>query len=156
LTAVSIVANIHCINLLLHIPLKSANRHFTLFKVITVPTLISPDKFAQYIVDFSYFGLQVNQRAYLMLTETDYNHCKKSSITICPAVTSVHSAQTMTCLSSLFSRVQILIVSADENCFFSTEHLLFNTTEIYGFSTFQRGTGFHYDVPTHGTRYTAR
>jgi len=30
MTAVSIVANTHCINLLLHIPLKSANRHFTL------------------------------------------------------------------------------------------------------------------------------
>jgi len=40
MTAVSIVANTHCINLLLHIPLKSANRHFTLFKVITLPTRI--------------------------------------------------------------------------------------------------------------------
>ena len=41
------VANTHCINLLLHIPLKSANRHFTLFKVTTLPTLVSSDKFAQ-------------------------------------------------------------------------------------------------------------
>jgi len=41
LTAVSIVANTHCMNLLLHIPLKSANRHFTLVKVITLPTHIS-------------------------------------------------------------------------------------------------------------------
>jgi len=46
MTAVSIVANTHCKNLLLHIPLKSANRHFTLFKVITLPTLVSSDKFA--------------------------------------------------------------------------------------------------------------
>jgi len=43
LTAVSIVANTHCINLLLHIPLKSANRNFILFKVITLPTTVSPD-----------------------------------------------------------------------------------------------------------------
>ena len=83
LTAVSIVANTHCINLLLHITLKAANRHFTLFKVITLPTLLSPDKFAQYIIDFLYFGLQISQRAYLMLTETDYSHCeKKGTITI--------------------------------------------------------------------------
>jgi len=37
-----------------------------------------------------------------MLTETDYSHCKTGSITICPANTPVYSAQTMTCLSSLF------------------------------------------------------
>ena len=39
LTAVFIVANTHCINLLLHIPLKSAICHFTLFKVITLPCI---------------------------------------------------------------------------------------------------------------------
>jgi len=32
-----------------------------------------------YIVDFLYFGLQISQRAYLMLTETDYSHCKKAA-----------------------------------------------------------------------------
>ena len=95
MTAVSIVANTHCINLL-HITLKSANRHFTL------PTLVSSEKFAQYIVDYSYFALQISQRAYLMLTETDYSHCKKGSITICPANMPVYSTQTMTYLSSLY------------------------------------------------------
>jgi len=101
MTAVSIVANTHCINLLFHVPLKSANRYFTLFKVITLPTLVSSDKFAQYVVDYSYFGLQISHRAYLMLTETAYSHCKKGSITICPANMPVYSTQTMTCLSSL-------------------------------------------------------
>jgi len=68
-----------------------------------LPTLVFFYKFAQYVVDFSYFGLQVSQRAYLMLTEADYSHCeKKGSITICPAVTPVYSAQTVTFLSSLF------------------------------------------------------
>jgi len=77
--------------------------YFTLFKVITLPTLVSPDNFVQYIVDFPYFGLQVSQCAYLMLTEAEYSNCKKKgSITICPAVTPVYRAQTVTCLSSLF------------------------------------------------------
>ena len=54
LTAVSILANTHWTNLLLHIPLKSANRHFTLFKVIILPSLVFSDKFAKYIVDYSF------------------------------------------------------------------------------------------------------
>ena len=95
LTAVSIVSNNHCIKLLLHISLKSANHHFTLFKLINLPTLVFSEKFTQYIVDYSYF-------AYLMLTETDYRHCKKGSITIRPANTPVYSAQTLMCMSSLF------------------------------------------------------
>jgi len=33
MTAASIVANTHCINLLLHVPLKSTNRHFNLFNI---------------------------------------------------------------------------------------------------------------------------
>ena len=105
LTAVTIVANTHYINLLLHTPLKSASRHFTLFKVINFPNLVSPNKRAQYTVDYSYFGSQISQRVYLMLTETDYSRCKKGSITICPANTPVYSAQTVTCLSSLFFQI---------------------------------------------------
>jgi hypothetical protein len=77
LTTVSVVANTLCINLLLNVPLKSANRYFTFFKVISLPTRVSSDKFVQYSVDYSYLGLQNRQRAYLMLTERDYSHCKK-------------------------------------------------------------------------------
>ena len=101
--ALSILANTHCINLLLHILWKSSHFHFILFKVITFPTLLSSDTFAHYILDFAYYGLQVSQCAYLMLTEAEYSNCKKKgSITICPAVTPVYRAQTVTCLSSLF------------------------------------------------------
>ena len=57
LTAVYIVANTHYINLLLDILLKSANGHFTLFKIITLPTLVSPDKFAQYICQLLVFWI---------------------------------------------------------------------------------------------------
>ena len=101
-TPVSIVANTHFIDLLLNIPLKSANSYFTLFKVINFPTHVFSDKFSQYFIDYSYFGLQNSQRAYLRLTETDYVHCEKGSITICPANTPVYNTQTVTCLSSLF------------------------------------------------------
>jgi hypothetical protein len=41
LVTVSVVANAHSINLLLNVPLKPANRHFTLFKIIALPIRIS-------------------------------------------------------------------------------------------------------------------
>ena len=151
----SIVANTHCINLLLNIPLKSANCYFALFKVISLPTRISSDKFVQYSIDYLYFGLQNSQRPYLMLTETDYSHCKQGSITICPANTPVYNAQWRVCLV-FFSRVQILTVSANEKCFFSTKLLLFNIMEKYGLFTFQRDTRFHCDALAPMTRYTAQ
>ena len=68
-----------------------------------MPTDVSPDKFAQYIVEFAYFRLKVSQLAFLMHTEADYSHCKKKdSITLCAAVTPVYNAQRVTFLSSLF------------------------------------------------------
>ena len=74
LTTVSVVANTHCIHLLLNVPLKSANRYFTLYKVISLPTRMSSDKFVHYSVDYSYLGLQNRQLAYVMLTEANYSH----------------------------------------------------------------------------------
>ena len=147
LTAVSIVVNTDRIKLL-HIHLKSA---VTLFKVITLSSLVSFDKFAQYIVDYSYFEVQNSHRSYLMLTENDYS----KAASLCPANTPVYSTHTVTCLSSLFFH-GINIVSADNKCFFSTWHPHFNVMEKYGFTTFQRGTGLPCDAPTPRTRYTAR
>ena len=102
LAAVSVVDNAHCVNIVLNVPLKSANRHFTLFRIVTLPTQITSDKFAQFQVDYDYFGLQHSQRGYILLTEASYNHCKRASLTICPADTPVYSAQTLTCEASLF------------------------------------------------------
>ena len=48
LTAVFIVANTHCNNLLLNILLKSTNPCFTLFKVISLPTRVFSDEFVEY------------------------------------------------------------------------------------------------------------
>jgi len=71
-----------------------------------------------------------------MLTETDYSHCEKAVPLYAQLSRQciVHR-QWRVCLA-FSSRVQILTVSADENFFFSAEHLLFSTTEIYGFFQF--------------------
>jgi hypothetical protein len=49
LAKVSVVANMHCIKLIVSVPLKTAISHFTLFRIITVPNRISSDKFVQYL-----------------------------------------------------------------------------------------------------------
>ena len=71
--------------LALNVPLQTANRHFTLFRAITLPIRVTFDKFIQYSVDFEYFGLQHTQQSYLLLSEASFNRCTKGSIVICPA-----------------------------------------------------------------------
>ena len=49
LTKVSIIANVHSINLVMTIPLKTADSYFTLFKLIALPTQISPGRFVKFV-----------------------------------------------------------------------------------------------------------
>jgi hypothetical protein len=102
LTIFSVVANAHSINLLLNVPLKPANRHFTLFKIIALPICISSDKYVQYVIDHSYLGVQHSQQAYILLSEMDFNRCKKSSFTIYPADIALYQAQALMCEFSLY------------------------------------------------------
>jgi len=84
LSKVSIVANSHSIKLILHIPFKSVNHSFTLYKIIMLPERISSDKFVQYVIDYTYLAIQVSQHGYMPFTEKDYSKCVTSSITVCP------------------------------------------------------------------------
>jgi len=45
LVKVSVAATPHCIKLIIGVPLKSTNRHFTLYKVFTLPERISSNRF---------------------------------------------------------------------------------------------------------------
>ena len=58
LTKVCVVANVHSVNLVLTTPLKTTDSHFTLFRLIVLPTQISLDKFVKFSVDFNFFALQ--------------------------------------------------------------------------------------------------
>jgi len=66
---VSIFANSNCIKLIVHIPLKSADHSFTLYKIIILPERISSDKFVQYATDYPYLAIQVSQRGYIPFRE---------------------------------------------------------------------------------------
>ena len=65
LIKVSVIANAHCVHLILSVPLQSADRHYTLFRIITLPIRVTSDKFIQYCVDYTYFGLERNEQNYL-------------------------------------------------------------------------------------------
>jgi hypothetical protein len=67
------------------VPLKSANRYFPLFNIVTLPAYVTSGKFVQYQVDYEYFGLQHSQRGYVLLSEASFDLCKRGEITICSA-----------------------------------------------------------------------
>jgi len=99
---VSIIANSHSIKLILHIPLKSVDHSFTLYEIIILPERISPNRFVQYAVDYSYLAIQVSQHGYIPFTEKDYSKCVTSSITVCPLDSAIVNTQRLTCAASLF------------------------------------------------------
>jgi len=102
LVKVSVAATHHCIQFIICVPLKSTDRHFTLYKIVTLPERISSNRFVQYLVDYPYFGIHNNQLDYLLLTEEQYNHCTSGSIVICPLYTAIYNARTLSCASSLY------------------------------------------------------
>jgi len=55
---VSMITNAHHIKLIVNVPLKTFNQDFALYRLITLPERVSDDKFVQYSVEFSFFGLQ--------------------------------------------------------------------------------------------------
>ena len=100
------VANAHCIHLILNVPLQSADRHYTLFRIITLPIRVTSDKFIQYFVDYTYIGIQHNEQNYLLLTEASFSRCNKGSIVTCKADIAVFDSQTNTCESSFFFKAE--------------------------------------------------
>jgi len=98
----SIVDNFHCIKLIIHIPLKSVDNSFTLYKIIILPERISPGKFVRYATDYTYLSIQVSQHGYILFTQKDYNKCVTSSIILYPLDSAVFNTQRPTWAASLF------------------------------------------------------
>jgi len=63
---------------------------------------LSHDSFLRYELEYSYFGLAVDQRDFTLLTEADLQRCTTSSVTICPAEVPFYHAQLLTCEGSVF------------------------------------------------------
>ena len=102
LISVTLVGDIHCVKIMLNIPLKTVNRHFLLYKEIVFPTRISGDKFVMYSIEHSYLGIDDKRHDFILFTQADLGRCIVKRITICPANIAVYTSQKMTYLSSIY------------------------------------------------------
>jgi len=93
LVKVAVIGNARCIKLIVNVPLKTVSRYFVLYKIIALPVRISGDTFAQYSLDFLYFGLDNIQLNYILFTEADLSSCSKTSVIVCPAKEAIYSTQ---------------------------------------------------------------
>jgi len=74
-----VVGNTHRMKITISIHLKLINEHFLLYKLIVMPKSVSEDKFIKYLPEFSYFGLSVSRREYILLTAAYLKaiHCRQ-------------------------------------------------------------------------------
>jgi hypothetical protein len=87
LIKVAIVGTLRNVKLIMYVLIKTANQHFTVYKIIALPNHIGKDKFVLYQFDFPYFIIGSSQRDYALLTETELQQCTTSTITVCPVST---------------------------------------------------------------------
>jgi len=90
LITVTVLENVHSVKIVIHAPLKTVDRHFTMYKLFVFPARISDNKFVKYSIEFHYFGLSDYQHDFILLTEADLSHCKLNGITLCPADVAIH------------------------------------------------------------------
>jgi len=55
LVKVALIGNAHGVQLVLSVPLKTAEQLFSLFKILVFPMRLSPDTFSKYQLDYHYF-----------------------------------------------------------------------------------------------------
>ena len=91
----AIVGDPYHIKIILNVPLKQANRHFILYKILALPIQISNGTFAQYLPEFLHFGTDHIQRSYILFTEAEFGYCTQSNIAICPANKAIYSRQVL-------------------------------------------------------------
>jgi len=101
LITVTVLGNVHSVKIVIHVPLKTVDQHFAIYKLFVFPTRIC-DKLVKYSIEFPYFCLSDNQHNFMLLTEADLCHCKINGITVCPSDVAIYNSQTLNCESSLF------------------------------------------------------
>ena len=100
LIKVTAVDTAHGIKSILKVPLKPESQHFTLSRIIALPTRILNVTFALYQLEYNYFGL--SHRDYILMTAADVQKCDAGSITICPADRALYEIRSITYKSKLY------------------------------------------------------
>jgi len=101
LIKVTAVDTAYGIKLILEVPLKTESQHFTLFRIIALPTRVLNEPFALYQLEYN-IGLSYSQRYYILMTAADVQKCSTGSIAICPADRALYDIRSITCESKLY------------------------------------------------------
>ena len=70
----------HHVKIILNVPLKTANRHFVLYKILTFPTRIFNDTFVQYLPEFLFYSIDTVQHNCILFTEAELSHCTRAAL----------------------------------------------------------------------------
>jgi hypothetical protein len=102
-TKVLVYANHHTIRVIIDVSLKSFDRYYSLYKLITLPTKIA--NFSNYVLietDFPYFMLENAKQHYLRVSEEEIQKGKGNAFAICPVDQAVLNTTVKTCESSFY------------------------------------------------------
>jgi hypothetical protein len=100
---ISVFADHHSIKLVLLLPLKTFERHFYLYKLITFPYKVpSLGSYVQLTAEYENLVLDDSNQRFLLWNEADIRKCKGKNIMVCPVDRPVFSRNVLTCESSLY------------------------------------------------------
>jgi hypothetical protein len=102
---VTVVASHHNLRLIISIPLKTFDRDYTLYRLITLPFKIAElNKYVQLVTEYPYLILDDSKQRFLRWTEADLAQCGGKNFAICAADSAVLmlSSTILTCESSMF------------------------------------------------------
>lgn len=100
---ISVLADHNSVKLVMLVPLKTFERHFYLYKLITFPHKISNlDNYIQLIAEHDNLVLDDSNQRFLLWKETDVRKCRGKGIMICPADKPIYGRSILTCESSLY------------------------------------------------------
>jgi hypothetical protein len=99
----SVLADRYSVKLVMLIPLKTFERHFYLYKLITFPYKISNlGNYIQLTAEYDNLVLDDSNQRFLLWKEADIKKCRGKGIVICPADTPIYGRNVLTCESSLY------------------------------------------------------
>jgi len=100
---ISVFADYHSVKLVMLIPLKTFERYFNLYELITFPHKISKlDNFIQLTAEYENLVLDDSNQLLLLWKEADVKKCRGKGIMICPVDKPIYGRNFLTCESRLY------------------------------------------------------
>ena len=99
---IAVLADHHSVKLIMLIPLKTFQRHFYLYKLITFPYRIpNLDNFIHLTTEYDNLVLDNSNQRFLLWKEADLKKCRGKGVMICPADKPIYGRYVLNCESSL-------------------------------------------------------